>query len=312
MKPHSRSMQAASMYPTLLLSLLLTAFGCQPPADWSAHFDASPFAMPYDLSRPDTCHLLPDALREISGLSWCPDTLWTHNDEQGILFCLSANDASLLDTIHFHKHGDYEGIEKVGATVWVVKSNGTLYAVDLRTRTKRKYATALGEAQDVEGLAYDSAHHRLLLACKGSAGEGFSPFERAIYAFDLDARELQSRPLHLINQQAVDAWLGAQPAGEWRDKLMEAFAKTDDHLRFQPSALAVHPLTGDLWVVSSPGKLLAILSPDGKIRHIARLDKRLLPQPEGIAFAADGTLFLASEGRDGQGKICRFHPLSDR
>ncbi len=300
-------MQTTAMCFTLILALLLTC-SCRPTTDWSAHFDPAPFDMPYDLSRPDTCWLLPDALREISGLSWSHDTLWTHNDEQGILFRLSANDASLLDTLHFHKDGDYEGIEKVGSTVWVVKSNGTLYAVDLRTRTTRKYATPLGKAQDVEGLACDTAHRRLLLACKGSAGDGFSPFERAIYAFDLDSLALAPRPLYVIHQQAVDAWLGSQPAGEWRDKLMEAFAKTDDHLRFRPSALAVHPLTGDLWVVSSPGKLLLVLSPQGKIRHIARLDKRILPQPEGIAFAPDGTLFLASEGRQGQGKICRFRP----
>ncbi len=302
-------MKTAHMY---LLPLLVASWlwHCThaPTADWSAHFDTAPFTMPYTLAQPDTCLSLPDELREISGLSWHADTLWAINDEQGILFCLSANDARLLDTLHFHGPGDYEGIEKVGHTVWIVKSNGTLYAFDPYRRTTTKYDTPLEDAQDVEGLAYDSAHHRLWVACKGLAGENYGPYERALYTFPLHTHQLNPQPTYLIHQQAIDAWLDRQPASAWRDALVKAFAKTDDHLRFQPSALAPHPHTGDLWIVSSPGKLLLVLSPQGKIRHIARLDKHLLPQPEGIAFAPDGTLFLASEGRKGAGRICRYAP----
>lgn len=264
--------------------------------------------MPYQLDQPDAQWSLPEALHEISALTWTPpDTLWTLNDEQGILFCLSANDAQVLDTIHFYHDGDYEGIACTDTSIWITKSNGTLFEWQFANRHTKKHPTALNKSNDVEGLTYDPTHHRLLLACKERAGEGFDEFQRAIYAFDLLKKQLLPQPAYLIDQRAINAYLHQQAPSPWRDMLIDAFAKTNDALRFRPSALTIHPTTGDLWVISSPGKLLLVLSPDGKIRYIDRLDKKLLPQPEGITFSDDGTLFIASEGRHGPGKICRFN-----
>jgi secreted PhoX family phosphatase len=54
------------------------------------------------------------------------------------------------------------------------------------------------------------------------------------------------------------------------------------------------------------GKTLFVLSKEGKLKHIEKLEKEILPQPEGITFDADGTLYIASEGRDGAARLCIF------
>ena len=64
---------------------------------------------------------------------------------------------------------------------------------------------------------------------------------------------------------------------------------------FKPSDLAVNPVNGDLFVLSS--SLTSIVVLDSSRRFVAafRLDKDVLPQPEGIAFMTNGDMFVASE-----------------
>jgi uncharacterized protein YjiK len=41
---------------------------------------------------------------------------------------------------------------------------------------------------------------------------------------------------------------------------------------------------------------------------VQKLDKELLPQPEGICFSPDGIMFISSEGKGGKGRILVFQP----
>jgi sugar lactone lactonase YvrE len=49
-----------------------------------------------------------------------------------------------------------------------------------------------------------------------------------------------------------------------------------------------------------------VLDRQGKIVHLEKLKKSLHTQPEGICFDADGTMFIANEGKDGRAKIFKF------
>lgn len=75
---------------------------------------------------------------------------------------------------------------------------------------------------------------------------------------------------------------------------------------FGPSGIAIQPQSGDIYIISSLGKTLFVLGKEGKLKHIEKLEKEILPQPEGITFDADGTLYIASEGRDGAARLCIF------
>ncbi|MGB3800507.1 MAG: hypothetical protein WA952_11895, partial [Lewinella sp.] len=80
--------------------------------------------------------------------------------------------------------------------------------------------------------------------------------------------------------------------------------------KFSPSGLAIHPLSGNLYLTSSVGKQLGVISPQGKVELLVNLPRKFFPQPEGICFTADGTMYISSEARDGKpGRIYRL-PLS--
>lgn len=258
-------------------------------------------AKDYNYDSPKLIGDLPAELDEISGLSLAPghrNELLAVQDEQGKLFRINAKTGGLLWAISFWKDGDYEAVEAVGEDIWVAKSTGTLYHITNAGKPNQdveKYNTILSGDNDVEGLAYDSKRNRLLLACKKDAkDDGNDKNGRYIYAFDLKTKTLSDRPVFAIEREAVKNFLGKCEKTTEHEKLCDFFISRDEY-DLAPSAIAVHPKTGQLFITSSVGKVLMVLNPDGQIDHLQRLNKKLFAQPEGMAFDPDGTLYISTE-----------------
>lgn len=273
----------------------------------------STYHFPYDLEKPDETFKLDDKLNEISGLSLMPGgaKLVAVQDEDGLFFIIDKKTGKVEQEVKFHKDGDYEGIEMVGSTIYVVKSKGTVYEVkNAATEAQEmiKHETeVLGKENDVEGLGYDKANNRLLLACKGIAGKGDDfYFQKCIYAYDLATNEIDPTPVYCVSMEAVQDYLNMKPAIRRLEKLINFFDPAGEAFAFSPSSIAIHPITGDLYMTSSVGKLVLVLSPEGKVLHIEKLEKEVHPQPEGIAFDPDGTLYISNEGKGGVARLHRF------
>jgi hypothetical protein len=71
-----------------------------------------------------------------------------------------------------------------------------------------------------------------------------------------------------------------------------------EEIRFKPSAAALHPITGELYMVSAVNKLLVVTSRRGNVKNVYQLDPSLFKQPEGLAFSPRGTLFISNEAAD--------------
>lgn len=249
---------------------------------------------------------LPPALKEISGLSLSPDgrQLLAVNDEKGVVFFLNLQSGAIERNLDFGEKSDYEGIETVGKDLYVAKSNGTLYRIPESGVTETLKTTLSGD-YDVEGLSYDPVKHRLLLACKGKAGNG-AQFEhkKAVYAYDLVTRRLEDEPAFLIDRTEIARWKGA-PSG-FADKWSEFFASSKAASAFNPSGIAFCPQDSNQYLIASAGKTLAILRPNGQLAYACRLDADLFHQPEGICFDKAGNLYISSEGGKSAGYIMRF------
>lgn len=278
-----RLMRIALLAPLLAAFLVAACAGRTRPSAGPAD------GVPYRLDVPDVVYRLPAELKEISGLTILPSgRLGAVQDETGAIYEVDPATGQITSEQPFAGKGDYEGVELTPDAVWVLRSDGDLYRVsrtDSGLVESRKIETDLASRNDTEGLAYDAAGGRLLIACKEDPG-GDRRDVRTIYAFDLATETLGLRPVAVLDREAIDA----------------------GDLAFKPSALAVEPQTGRLYVLSSVRKALAVLNPDGTLLTVVPLSSSLFPQPEGIAFAADGTLFIASEGPAGPGTILRFSP----
>jgi hypothetical protein len=150
----------------------------------------------------------------------------------------------------------------------------------------------------------------LLLACKANAGEDDElELTKAIYAFDLQRFELLPVPRYCIKLEQVNDYLNTDPLIRKLEKLNEFFAPGESEFGFSPSALAIHPKNRDIYILSSVGKILMIISQEGHVKHIEKLKKSIHEQPEGICFDAAGNLYISNEGKGGKGTVCRFNYL---
>jgi uncharacterized protein YjiK len=293
-----------------LIGMLLSFSG------WAQH--ELPFNWGYDLAQPTRSLVLDNELNEISGLSLSLDgrELLAVQDEDGELYFLDPQSGHINRQVNFWKEGDYEGIEQVGAAIYVVKSTGTLYEIQqvgTNEQTVEKYNGFLTSDNDIEGLAYWPQRHQLLLACKSSPGENMNPNRtKAIYAFDLLTHTFVPEPLLLLQRDSVDNYLHRCQQGPGYTKICSIFDPAKEDFDLSPAALAVHPLTGDFYLTSSKGNLLLVITARGEIRYIAKLPKELHRQPEGLSFDVQGNLYISNEQNDGLPPMIYYYPYNPK
>jgi uncharacterized protein YjiK len=248
--------------------------------------------LPYNLAQPTRqVALQHPGLREISGLSPLPKSehFMAIADEAGILYelDLSPNASKVVvDSFSFRPKGDFEGVEMcpVNSLIYAIKSDGKVYEFNLseRSTAAKEFATPLSESDDIEGLGYDGKRHQLLVIAKGDPD---SQAARSIWTFDPTTRQLSTTPIIRLPHNLTDA-------------LVPRDEDLDGDKPFSPSGIAVHPITGDYYIISSSLKRIAVINPEnGQLKAALRLDKKVFAQPEGIAFAPNGTLYISNEAK---------------
>jgi len=271
-------------------------------------YSSDNYSFPYSLNNPDNKFKLPDYLEEISGLSSCyKNKLACVQDEKGNIYVIELDKKLKISKYDFGKDGDYEDIAVVDGTAYILRNDGRIYRVknfdndDLKVK---KFKTPLSEKNDTEGMAYDPLTHSLLIACKGTPGIGDETSlsgNRAVYRFDLENNELIDEPQFLINLEKLDNYRDESSFNKFSRQLAKTFRLVESETSFKPSGIAIHPEFGDIYLISSVGKLLIVMDRRGKVLDIHDLDPKLFRQPEGICFSTSGDLYISNEGQGGKG-----------
>jgi uncharacterized protein YjiK len=296
-----------------LLLLVLFLLSCSMSDEVGVLYEKPGYQFPYRLNEPNKTWELPSSLVEISGLGVLDgQRIACIQDEEGIIFIFNKKTGKIEKEISFGEKGDYEGIEIIDKEAWVLKSNGNLYRVkDFLTKPDpkvKRYKTALSGRNNTEGLALDRVSKKLLIACKGDpftddkGGEDL----KAIYSFDLKEKELDKEPFLLIDLDTIRYYKNYSGVSKLGEDIKDFLNSSNGSQTFQPSGIAVHPVTRNLYVLGAAGNLLVVFSPQGQLLAIVELYPSTFPQPEGICFSHDGSLYIASEGAGWSGVIMEF------
>jgi len=260
----------------------------------------------YNLKAPKV-YFLPDTLREISGLT-CLDSnsFACIQDENGILFIYDAIKNKIKHQYTFNVDGDYEGIARVDRSIYVLRSDGVIFEIagyDLKKFKLFSYPTGI-PADNNEGLCYDKQNNRLLVACKGKIGKGPGlKDKRLIYGFDLTTKILTKEPVFDFDLQAIRQFVLEKKVNV---PLRQKGQTVEPVIKFNTSAIAIHPFTKKLYLLSAADHLLFIFDMQGKLEHIEKLDKAMFNKAEGITFFENGDMLITNEGQGKKPTLLRF------
>lgn len=233
---------------------------------------------------------MPDELKEISGMSWIgDDKIAAIEDEDGILYIYDLNTSKIARTIEFADDGDYEGVAVNKTDAYVMRSDGLLFEVldySSDSPQTKTYQSAMSHKNNVESLALDAQNHRLLTAPKDE--DPNDEDVKGVYAFDLKERLMLPDLIFKVDM---------------KDKALKKFKRKKSKRTFRPSDLAVHPKTGEIYILEGVHPKLMILDKKGSIKTVYELDEDDFAQPEGITFGPDGRLFIANEAHGGTATI---------
>jgi uncharacterized protein YjiK len=272
---------------------------------------SSAYFFPYNLESPSEKFKLPEELIEISGIDFYKKSeLLCVQDEVGKLYVYDVKKGELKESVKFGEKGDYEGVAIVRDTIWVLSSDGNLRRIvnfNTQKQETSEFKTPLNESNDTEGLCYDRKNNRLLITCKDKPGAALKG-TRAIYGFDLKTNTISEAPVYTIKIEAIKIYLAQTDRLKSISNEMQSLldpGKGD--LSFQPSEAHVHPVTDEIYLISSVGNLMLVLNRDNTIQYITQLNAEVLKQPEGLTFLSDGTMYISDEGRDGRANILKFN-----
>jgi len=281
------------------------------------YFRLDEYEFRYDVNSPEKTWDMPHELAEISGLTYIDkNRLACNQDEKGNIYIYNIKKGELEDKIKFNGPGDYEAIEIIGNDMWIIKSNGHLYRVkDFMKKNKpkvHKHKTLFDDRNNIEGMGYYPARKTLLIACKGypfleEKKQKEAKRYKAVYEYNPETDKLNKKPFFLIPLDSIRHYKNYNTMTLIGIELSSEFDNAEGEVSFKPSGIAVHPVTGNIYVLASVGKTLAVLNPQGRILALISLNKKIHKQPEGICFSPDGTLYISNEGKGSKGTIMEFY-----
>jgi len=262
------------------------------------------YRFPYELRYATQKFILPDELNEVSGIAlYDKNTMICIQDEKGKLYFFDLVEKKITKQVKFGDEGDFEDITIAGNRIYALRSDGLIIEIENFTSKEnvktKEYWTPLSLKNNCEGICYDSISNNLLIALKELTGIKESenhPGFRAIYSFDLSTKKLSEKPAYHIEISKLEI-PGKNPSKP---------KKESREIRFKPSAIAIHPVTNEIYVLASVGKILVVLNRQGDLISKTGLDEKLFIQPEGITFSRDGTLFISNEGSEGAPSLLKF------
>ncbi len=263
----------------------------------------------YRLGQPTEIIQLPDTLREVSGLTQMDSSsIACIQDENGLIFIYDLRVREITKTYAFGLDGDYEGIARIGDTLFVLRSDGNLFRISaFGTEAFRTEELMTGiPAHNNEGLCYDPVGKQLLIASKSKAGKG-SQFKdkRLIFGFNTVTNRLDDEPFMTIDLDDLRQYAISQgirlPEKKNRKKVT-----AKPVVKLKTSAICFHPVTGNLYLLSAAEHLLCIFRPDGSLLEMTMLDPVLFNKPEGITFLPNGEMLITNEGQEGKPTLVRF------
>lgn len=244
----------------------------------------------YTLSDPKIIRL-PAELDEISGIVYYPrDTsVFAIIDEDGLLYKIPLKNPKSIRKWTFDKARDFEDLVLIDSTFYVLVSKGDIITLkfqgDSISAEKSDFSDVGKSTMEFESLLKlnDST---LLMICKECVQD--------------DKETVSSYTYHLSDS-------GTVYKDYIRFNVNQLNARQNLKGKLKMSAATIHPITGDIYMISSIQNVLYITDSDGNYKASYELNPIIYKQPEGITFTPEGNMIISNEfAGEGFGELLLF------
>jgi hypothetical protein len=237
----------------------------------------------YNLNKPLVIKL-PDKLNEISGIVYYPkdNSVFAVVDEFGVLskvFVNDGTDKAVIQQWRFEKSGDFEDLVLHDSTFYALKSKGDVVAFkfvasDSIQSSEFDIPKDSAGKSEYEIMYFDTELNKLVLVCKDCASDkkeavSTMTFDPATKSFSPGPYKIETAPIAQQLQM--------------------------QQIKLKASGAAIHPITKELYTISSVNKALLITDTRGILKRALPLDPKIFKQPEGITFTPNGDMFISNE-----------------
>lgn len=238
-------------------------------------------ALPYVFHLPTNVYDMPEALREISGVTLYENQkVYAVQDELGTIFEYDLKKEEITNLYRFTDVGDFEDIAIYQQYAFVLRSDGHLFQYDLNQKKVIKEISLAIPSLDIEGLCF--ADDYAYIACK-SACANETNSKRIIYRSSVKNIEKIEKYLE-INIEALTTFLTSH------------YPELGiNNLQFNPSAIAIHPKTKEMYILSAEDRIIVVFK-DKQLKNVIPLSTVVFYKPEGMSFYENGDLLISSEG----------------
>jgi uncharacterized protein YjiK len=231
----------------------------------------------YDLNNPYKINISTQ-LDEISGIDFYEkDTsVFAIVDEEGWLYKFFLK-SRLIQKWKFGKNDDYEDLKRVDSAFYIMNSKGDITRVIFGHGDSLSADVFLfpeNGNNEFESLYYDKERGMLHLICKDCGNDKAA----AVSIWSFNPRDGS----YILAPFSIDV----SPIAQELDV---------SKVRFKPSSSAVHPETGEIYMISAVNKVLVVADKKGLVKHVYKLNPSIYKQPEGISFSPTGDLLISNE-----------------
>ena len=248
----------------------------------------------FDLTHPNSVQTLPMGVQPFSDITLLDSThLIGLNQELGSLYMYNLDDHTVAPFLPWDLGAKICNVSNLDSTLVLVDDAKHIHFLqapyDSTSLTTLSLENEQFEATSV--CLHKETNRLFLISSNQERVEGYS--SSSIYAYNLNQHKLNPQPLFTISGEDVEAF-AIQNNLLVPDSDLSIKDDTLERINFTPSAIAVHPKTNEIYVLSSVDHTLVVLDQFGKVVNFTTLDKITFSNPSAMTFRPNGDLLITN------------------
>jgi hypothetical protein len=247
----------------------------------------------FDLIHPSEINILPMGVSSFSDLTLMDSShLVGIEPISGNVVFLDINNYSISSQLSLGSDFRFQAISRIDSTLILMDSENKVHFLvppyDINSFVSSNETI---ENFHSSGICLHESTKRLFLISEVQEKEE-GQFSSYLYAFNLNKNKLSDEPLFEINLTDIETF-AIKNNLSLPTTIVSNSGDTIQGLDLNPSAIAVHPKTNEIYILSSDRSLI-VYNQFGEVVNFTLLDASIFSKPTGMTFQENGDLLISN------------------